>query len=254
MSPDAAPAGAAPSRNTNTIPAKATTVRTRRTYQITAQVVGRSNPPPDGLRRPVDPPVCPVSCPVWPSAACEPPVFESGSDAPGTIRTCDTQIRSLVLYPLSYGRPGRTIPAPRGVAGGAGVTDGVRGVTGGTRTHDLRDHNPGLPPAELRPPRPSDDTSRPGRALRASGGVRSPGPRRPPSSPRWSPAGAARGRARSAPSGRLELVVDVGALRQLLDPVDDRAGLEERAQRGAGRAGWRRAGRVRSRWASRPRA
>ena len=25
-------------------------------------------------------------------------------DAPGTIRTCDTQIRSLLLYPLSYGR------------------------------------------------------------------------------------------------------------------------------------------------------
>ena len=29
----------------------------------------------------------------------------------------------------------------------------VRGVTGGTRTHVLLDHNQGLPPAELRPPR-----------------------------------------------------------------------------------------------------
>ena len=34
-------------------------------------------------------------------------------DAPGTIRTCDTQIRSLLLYPLSYGR-GRNGSSARG--------------------------------------------------------------------------------------------------------------------------------------------
>jgi hypothetical protein len=27
-----------------------------------------------------------------------------GGGAPGTARTCNPQIRSLVLYPLSYGR------------------------------------------------------------------------------------------------------------------------------------------------------
>ena len=31
------------------------------------------------------------------------------SDAPGTIRTCDPQLRKLVLYPLSYGRVGRAV-------------------------------------------------------------------------------------------------------------------------------------------------
>ena len=53
-----------------------------------------------------------------------------------------TQIRSLPLYPLSYGahtQYARWLQPPQ-PAPAAPASE----VTGGTRTHDHRDHNPGL--------------------------------------------------------------------------------------------------------------
>jgi len=47
---------------------------------------------------------------MWPSRVSGPilnwPARQASEDigAPGTARTCNPQIRSLVLYPLSYGR------------------------------------------------------------------------------------------------------------------------------------------------------
>ena len=46
-------------------------------------------------------------------------VTQNGSGTPGGIRTPDTQVRSLVLYPLSYGRMSGLVPLGLPVWSGA---------------------------------------------------------------------------------------------------------------------------------------